>query len=413
MGAVLEIPDDVWIDIFEIAAGPDYLTKEAANLRRVCRRWNVRPRTFCIHETHGSRYFGSVSQELSEPLFYRRFELTLGPGAERAVYNLLHRRIIDKLSSWTWHIVLNNAAERFDAATCILTHAANLRSLQIPGALGARDERAETVSAGVLAAVSSASGGSLERLVICMYKSDYLALAQVGRFHALRTLHIVFVARALGFWVLKDLPGWHLPNLTDVEWIFKRIGAGTGTHNHLEFLARCDFPRVRRLRLALKELAEEHVDNFLQFFAAHPHCDRFEAIFSAPNVVLPLFPHIAARELFIRGVPFLTGAVSLSPAVRHLTIETHIDIGRPRSEFEDFLDALARGEIRGTLETLRLVFLGRISPAQHAIRFAWLDAGDWPKYTAFVTRMRTFALRLEHNGIVLLDEHGMTHELVI
>jgi hypothetical protein len=323
------------------------------------------------------------------------------------VYDLIHRRILDKLSRWTWHMVLNNAAERVNAATCILTSATSLRSLRIPGSA-----REDVASAGVLAAAASAAGHSLERLVARVHKSDYLAIAQVGRFHALRMMHVVWVPRALENWALKDLPGWDLPNLTDVEWIFKRIGAGVGAHSHLAFLARSRLPRLRRVRLVLRELAEEHVDELARFFARHPHCYRFEAIFSAPKVVLPLFPHIAACELFIRGVPSVTGAICMSPAVRHLTIETHTAEHRDPETIEDFVDALARSDTRGTLETLRLCFMNADPTAQYMLHFAWFDTGKDPRYTAFVTAMRKCALRLEHLGIALLDEYGETHELV-
>jgi hypothetical protein len=136
-------------------------------------------------------------------------------------------------------------------------------------------------------------------------------------------MHVIWVPRALENWALKDLPGWDLPNLTDVEWIFKRIGAGVGAHSHLAFLARSRLPRLRRVRLVLKELAEGHVDELARFFARHPHCYRFEAIFSAPKVVLPLFPHIAACELFIRGVPSVTGAICNADATRQPRASAH------------------------------------------------------------------------------------------
>jgi hypothetical protein len=117
--------------------------------------------------------FGTL-QGLAKPLLYRRFELTLASahGAESGVYDLIHRRVLDRLSRWTWHMVLNNAAERVNAATCILTSATSLRSLRIPGSA-----REAVASAGVLATAASAAGHSLERLVACVHKNDYLAIA--------------------------------------------------------------------------------------------------------------------------------------------------------------------------------------------------------------------------------------------
>jgi hypothetical protein len=209
---------------------------------------------------------------MAEPIFYRYIACSTSEELR-----LLSRALAvshdfqGKIASWTLEIHVRTRASSQEQITeteviaRLLSYTSRLRVLSIPSCPATR---------GMASAASSVSATSLQRVTWAFVGSgSILAMSSMGSFKQLQQMSLRVSsgfdsAAAPDITPLSRLQGWTFPEL---YFLHLEAGAADDSVNaYLDFLAKCQFPKLEEVVLSFYTLNRHKVSSLDNFFANHP-----------------------------------------------------------------------------------------------------------------------------------------------
>jgi hypothetical protein len=334
---------------------------------------------------------------------YRHLEF---PDLERAWYTLAGSDKASKLSRWTRTIILEgstyNGPDGHHDTPVSFSHAAEalLSKVSVLTTL-----RLDYIGApkGILAAASLAVASSLRDLDVSKEKEDLpFCLESVGVFVNLRVLALSLSSLRLFDSTMPSIP-WTLQRLEDMNLQLEPADdPELESHTHvLDFLAKCNLPRLALFRIEAVNLRNEEEKGLLRFFSRQTsleHCDLDTGYGTCDGrwIASALSETSAGSVIFFGHIPRLC---AISPCIRHLKITTGLREQPEQDALHSFLDSL-----KTQLQQQQGITLATIS---FDSLLAWSE-GAASYGEDFMDRLRGHATRLQKEGVRLLDCYGST-----